>query len=39
MSGFAARSQRSRFGRRRLILLMLKVAIYMPALLPANPWQ
>src|ERR1700687_6123183 len=30
MWGFAARSHRSRFGRRRLILLMLKVAIFMP---------
>src|SRR3984893_5828954 len=29
-SGFAARSHRSRFGRRRLMLLMLKVAIFMP---------
>src|ERR1700730_14030446 len=28
-SGFAARSHRSRFGRRRLILLMLNVAIFM----------
>src|SRR4051812_32497940 len=29
-SGLAARSQRSRFGSRRLILLMLKVATFMP---------
>jgi hypothetical protein len=29
MSGFAARNHRSRFGRRRLTLLMLNVAIFM----------
>src|SRR5580693_2799136 len=35
MSGFACCSHRSRFGRRRLILLMLKVAIFIggPALI------
>src|SRR5260370_16442115 len=30
MSGFAERSHRSRLGSRRLTLLMLKVAIFMP---------
>jgi hypothetical protein len=40
MSGSAAPSQSSRFGRRRLMLLMLKVAIFMRRLVAAIPgWK